>query len=455
MEKKIITIGYEIPGHSDWYFPFSSNQSILDADIIVFEPNFSKYSRIGGNSQGKPNYAENVFLKLQEDSQYWQKELSTALEAGKTIFVFFKKFEEAYFQKGLMKPKLYDNYQFFPVSIPTIVPRRGKEIVFSGHPIFSSLWDIFEGKFKYESYLDYKVKTPLFTTRTGDKVVGALFRVGSGNIVLLPVLGYDRDKFRPFDRRARKYDWSTEATNFGSSLVKAFVDIDKALRNDDTRTPPPGWTNDENFQLARERTMREETDRKSEEIDKLTSEKSELLKKIDREGKLRDLLFEKGKALESVVISALEILGYKADNYDDGILELDQVIISPDGDRFIGETEGKDKSAVGVDKLRQLITNTLEDLDRDEVEKQAVGILFGNGCRLTKPSDRTELFTPKCIEATNSSNCTLVRTTDLFQVVKYIRESGDDDFAKSCRDAIKNGVGQIVEFPPIPNKSLG
>ena len=110
---------------------------------------------------------------------------------------------------------------------------------------------------------------------------------------------------------------------------------------------------------------------------------------------MRDLLFEKGKALESVVISALEILGYKADNYDDGILELDQVIISPDGDRFIGETEGKDKFAVGVDKLRQLITNTLEDLDRYEVKKQAVGILFGNGFRLLKPSDRIELFTPK------------------------------------------------------------
>ena len=343
MEKKIITIGYEIPGGILESSAFSSNQSILDADIVVFEPDFDDYN-LEHSYRGKPLYVRDVALKLQEDSQYWEKELDTALRAGKTVFVFFKEFKKVYIQvtdEYYRTSKYdYDNYRFFPVPLPTIEPRKGNEVVFVPHPAFSSLWDIFGEHFKYESYLDDTVKNPLFVTRTAEKVVGALFKVGDGNLVLLPVLEYDKDEFIDYDPNDGSKFWTRAATEFGYKLVKAFVDIDKALRNDDTRTPPPEWTNDENFQLTREQTMKKEVERKSEEISKLTSEKSELLEAVHKESRLRDLLFEKGKALENVVIDALEILGYKAENYDDGILELDQVITSPDGDRFIGETRG-------------------------------------------------------------------------------------------------------------------
>jgi len=43
--KKIITISFDIPGYSEEsYKPYSSSQSLLDADIIVFEPDFSSYT---------------------------------------------------------------------------------------------------------------------------------------------------------------------------------------------------------------------------------------------------------------------------------------------------------------------------------------------------------------------------------------------------------------------------
>ena len=185
--------------------------------------------------------------------------------------------------------------------------------MFSGHSIFSSLWDIFGKYFKYESYLNDEVKTPLFTTRTAEKVVGALFKVGNGNLVLLPVLDYDEDEFIDHDPQENKIFWNEKATEFGSKLIKAFVKIDKALRNDGTRTTPPDWAEDEDFQLAREQTMREEVERKSETISKLNSERRELLERINKESELRGLLFETGKALEKAVIFALEILGYKAE----------------------------------------------------------------------------------------------------------------------------------------------
>ena len=167
---------------------------------------------------------------------------------------------------------------------------------------------------------------------------------------------------------------------------------------------------------------------------------------------LKDLLFEKGKRFENAIKIALETLGYKAENYNDGNLELDHVITSPEGERFIGEAEGKDTSAINIDKFRQLSVNIQEDLQRDEIESPATGILFGNGFRLTKPSERSEQFTTKCMNTAKSSNCILIRSTDLFRVAKYIQESKDTKFANSCRDNIKNSVGKIVEFPELPSK---
>ncbi|MCD4724968.1 MAG: hypothetical protein K8R63_08995 [Bacteroidales bacterium] len=66
------------------------------------------------------------------------------------------------------------------------------------------------------------------------------------------------------------------------------------------------------------------------------------------------MLYETGKPLEQAVIKALKLLGYQAENFDDGILELDQIIISPENIRYIGECEGKDKKDIDVGKFRQL-----------------------------------------------------------------------------------------------------
>ena len=50
--------------------------------------------------------------------------------------------------------------------------------------------------------------------------------------------------------------------------------------------------------------------------------------------------------------------------------------------RCIGEAEGRDNRAIGIDKMRQLEVNVLEDLSRDEVSEPAKGVLFGNAYRL-------------------------------------------------------------------------
>ena len=62
---------------------------------------------------------------------------------------------------------------------------------------------------------------------------------------------------------------------------------------------------------------------------------------LEEERRLKDLLFEQGKPLENAVIKALKIIGYKAENYDDGVLEMDQIIISPEKIGILAKMKAK------------------------------------------------------------------------------------------------------------------
>lgn len=173
---------------------------------------------------------------------------------------------------------------------------------------------------------------------------------------------------------------------------------------------------------------------------------------MSEELEIKNLLFEAGKHLEHAVTKALKVLGYHAEGYDDGTLELDQVIISPEGERYIGECEGKDNRAIDISKFRQLADAIHEDFERDEVSNEAIGILFGNPHRLLKPADRKDYFTKKCLDGAKRRSYALVRTPDLFIVTKYLLENNNKSYQKKCRETIRNGLGDIVRFPNVPKK---
>ena len=464
MSKKIITIEFNIPGYAECFYSYSSDQSLLDADIIIFESRFNDYD-FDSNHQGKPSYDENESFRLQEATRHWKRELSTALEEGKTIFVFFSKYEEIFIRTGeknfvgsgrnarvntYVTP--YDNYQFFPIDLPPLISKGGNKLLFNNNQTFSTFWKEFNNFLKYESYIDGKIKTPLFFTKTADKPVGGIFRVGKGHLVLLPPLRYPEDKFTKYDEKEEEEFWTKEAIKFGKRLVQVLVDIDKALRSLAEVTPPPQWALAKEFEIPEVNRIKKKISSITKKIDSLIVIKNELLQRLIKEKELKNLLFEKGKPLENTILLALHILGYKAERYDNGELELDSVILSPEGDRFIGEAEGKDDAPINIDKFRQLESNIQEDLEREDIKAPAIGILFGNGFRLTTLKKRPEQFTDKCIKNAARLNAILIKTPDLFKVSEYLKTSEDKSFAKKCRQSIVSSRGKIVNFPIIPTK---
>jgi len=200
--------------------------------------------------------------------------------------------------------------------------------------------------------------------------------------------------------------------------------------------------------LLKSTVTKKQIEKLEKEIEVRKEKVNNLNSVIEEQEELKDLLFETGKPLEDAVIKALKILGFSAENYDDGELELDQIIISPEGIRYIGECEGKDSKDIDVSKFRQLLDGLAADFEKENVTEKAFGILFGNAQRLFDPVERSLDFTAKCKSGAKREKIGLIKTFDLFRIAKIIVENDNLEYAKICRDAIQNQLGEIIIFPP-------
>ena len=250
MKKKIISVGFSIPGYSDCFHNYDSSQSLLDADIVVFEPDFSRYSvcRTYPKFRGKPNFDENNSFRIKEDTERWKSEISTALSGGKTIFVFMARYEEVFVCTGERKISgmgenarvttntvdLYNNYNFLPVDIPSLVPKEGSELrpADNHHNLTAAFWEEFKEHIRYECYMKEEIEEPLFLTKTGKLPLGGLFHEGEGKLVLLPPVRYPEEEFTEWSEERGKDIWTEQAVGFGQKLVRSLQDIDRALRTD-------------------------------------------------------------------------------------------------------------------------------------------------------------------------------------------------------------------------------
>ena len=280
----------------------------------------------------------------------------------------------------------------------------------------------------------------------------AIYKVWEGHLVILPYLGYDESNFTEYLEEGEKEIWNKDGVVFWNNLLNCLVNIDKNLLNISEATPKPEWSLKDEFSTKQGLLLQRKIQENNTKIEQIEIDNKEKEKQLEEENILKWLLFEQWKSLEKSVIKALEVLGYQAEGYDDWELELDQIILSPEGYRFIGECEWKDKKAIDIKKFRQLFESLHADFERDEVEEKAFGILFWNPERLLEPTKRTLDFTVKCKKSAEREKIALIKTIDLFRVCKYLNDNKNKVYKKACRDAIYNWLEWVVIFPDIPKK---
>ena len=471
MTKKVISVGFGIPGDVAESVSLRSNRSLLDADIVVFKPHMGSEYHVSHHHQGKPRLTEHASFEAAKDAAHWRSEIQSAYSVGKTIIIYLPELQEYFVETGeknvsgagrgktITYVSPFNNYAFLPITFEKVISSSGKRIkLIRDSKLLTSYWKEYEPVSNYEVILDggFEPNSVILITKTGDKAVGLHLNNGKGNLILLPDLNYSEDEFvsTEEDDEGDLIDvWTPKAIKFGKSLISYIVEIDKSLQVVHNLTPAPQWANNDEYRLPSESTLEKEIRTINTKIEKLEQNRIVAAKKLDEEGKLRYLLYETGHVLEEAILIALRLMGFTAEPYKDGESEFDAVFMSPEG-RFLGEAEGKDNSAINIDKLSQLERNLQEDFQRDNVKEYANGVLFGNAFRLQVPSKRLEFFTEKCCTGADRARISLVRTTNLFEIARYLKESQDKDFAQKCREAILQYKGKIVVFPKLPIETV-
>ena len=466
MTKSLISIGFEIPGHSDKSLMLSSDQSLLDYDIIVFRPDVSELYGYGAEQhQGKLCLSDDASFNLREKAEHWRQDLINAFDGGKTIFIFLPELQEVFVASGVPEAsgdgrsrvttrhvELFQNYRMVPISFEELGDGRGREIkAVRDLGCLTPYWTGFRNVSRYQVHFSSPMVLPLLGTKSGNKTVGGVVRgkahSGKGAIVLLPDLDFDENAFKLV--KGDETFWNKKGVQFGNKLVSALVEIDNALNSDKQRTPTPDWATGTEFRLQKESVIENQITGLSARVESLEARKHGLLNELEKEASLKRLLYESGPALENAILDALGILGLESRHEKDAESELDAVF-TWNGQRFLGEAKGEDTQAVDVDKISQLERDLSQDFESEEVTKYAKGILFGNAFRLRELSERNGFFTEKCISTAKRIRAALVRTPDLFFVARYAKESGDAEFSKKCVEAILAAEGTVVEFPSVP-----
>lgn len=454
MAISIGSVGLDIPGEPE-YIEYKSGQSFNDYDVIIFNPELPYYDR-EHYSTGRTSLSATGSTEAIADMRHWSKEIANAVSDGKTVFIILSEKDVDLRQTGSadFKGKTtihhtanFDNYEAMPFTVD-VENSKGKKIKVCD-PRFAELHKILAPFFHYEAYIHTKLGNPIFTTITGSTILGSIVKLKDkpGHLVFIPK--FKIDHLTKEGKDGTTY-WNAKGIQVGANLIKQIIEIDRVLRKKSLMTPKPNWVDDQPKPQSLQNLIAKVASIEKQ-IEKKIKEKEATTLDINENELLQGLLFENGKILEEAIEKALTLLGYEVTNLRIGSLEIDHVIINPDGKRYIGEAEGKDSSAIGIDKFRQLESNINEDFERDEVTEPASGILFGNGFRLQLPSERPDEFTEKCYKNAIRLGTALVKTSDLYPIAVYLSDNPmDDNFKIKCRKALEDAKGNLVKFPAIP-----
>lgn len=476
----VFSLGCEIPGGDVSYIALDSEQSLLDAEIVVFEPSIE--SIIRGYSfiqrlniyRGKTSLNEDQSFEIRSMVKHWKRELFDFVVAGGIAFINLCELQELYIRTGEKEysgtghnrhttriVESFCNYEFIPVRIKVKAAIGTSMTVKYSDCCFEEYWEQFGNESTYKVYLeDANSTTPIVYTARGNRIVGSIFRHKSGGaFVLLPWVNFDRKEFIDTEKKAHASGrvetvacWSSTARDWGKKYIETIQSISNSIKAPIQGTVSPEWAQDNAFRNRREFDLKNQLNEINESIETLREKARELEGHIESSCWPKYLLFGNGHALEQAVIKSMKLLGFQAERYQSAQSEFD-VVLEYDGQRFIGEVEGRDNKSIGITKMRQLAMNLKEDLQRDDVTVQARGILFGNAHRLTRPSDRPkECFTRKCLDTAELDGTILIRTCDLFVVANYLSCTEDSRFAAACRDSIIRSNGSEVEFPSIESQ---
>jgi hypothetical protein len=459
----IVSVGVAIPGLNDNIISIYSMESLSSYDIIIFRPELHFYYGYDSISfsNGGTALTGTGYNDLRKQTNHWFAELNDALKLKKTVIILTIPNKEIIYCTGYSSPRKGEqrystsrDYLFnclLPYC-PAIRETKGKEIFVCKNEISPTAKQLLDSCKEHTNYevVFSELQTscqPLLMTKS-NQVIGFNIKYKSGGRLLFwPNIDFEY-KGSSYVKNSKKY-WKDEAVSMGRAFLSAIVSLHKSFQG--LNESAPEWILEKIYMTDVEKDILTQIQNNKDKQKEIETEAITLQEKLQDEQQLKYLLCAQGKELEDAVNYALSILGLKVENYHFKTkdFEIDN-LIEYNGNKIIGETEGKDKAAIAVDKIRQLITNKNEYYaeEIDNLPKEPKGILFGNPERQKPLAERTLDFTDACKQLSVSSRIALVKTQDLFDVAFFLKNNPDrTDYAHICIETMINTESGIVQFP--------
>ena len=270
--------------------PFDSDQSLLDADIVLYEPTLGPRTFLDAfvfsEYQGKPSLSESNSFSVKGHVAHWKSELLAASNADKLIVlatpieVYVKTGEKQFSGTGRNRQvtnivNLLSSYDTIPWQI-NVTARRGSRIAPAKDLGFlAPYWSAFGSMSSYEVTIGGKFAETLLVTKSGNHVVAAGIRgAGGGHVLFLPPIRYDE---KTFIRKAKDEQfWTDKALQHGHSFTSEIISLATVLRVDTQLTPPPEWVSRNEYRLAAEAGLEKKIRSTLNQIDKLNATKTTL-----------------------------------------------------------------------------------------------------------------------------------------------------------------------------------
>lgn len=463
-ELNIVSVGIDVCGAK--YVSHKDRESLSQYDIIIFSADVVKGLRLYFNefSSGEKYLNKPQYEELDSVCKHWKKELDKAFKTGKLIFVILSPQQKITVHSGSIShtktgttytTSIFDTYSCFPFelnsrsvngNIMKCAKNKYKHIT---ENLYKNLQPHTKFNAEFISVPDDAV--PILTTKTDD-VLGFLREHEScGKYLFWPHINMENRDFFEYNHEEDKSYWSPAGIKVSKILINALVQLYKTKNTE--QEPVPDWVRDNaTFVSNKEAELLKDKKDTEEQIKGLTEHLTIIEKELEQEAELKVLLYGTGHELENAVNKALGILGLRAENYKHPTetLEIDNLIKYGDME-IIGETEGKEKD-IHNDKISQLVTNLSQyyTLEIDRLNQKPKGVLFGNPERKKTCENRKLTFTEKCMQISRTEKIALVLTKDLFRVAFYLKDHPDENYKKTCIDAIINTQSGVVQFPDIP-----
>src|ERR1035437_9672861 len=269
MAKTILSVGFAVPGDEVEDVGALSNMSLLDADIVIFQPGIP-YTYGGDTYLGKDCLSDDGSFRVREAMAHWRRELAAAVDAGRLVVLLLDSPEVVYVATGKKEysgtgknaraTRIVEQLQAYS-AVPTkwtYHAATGTEMALASEArFFASYWTEFAQYSEYRLYLEAEGAKPLIRTKPGNRLVGAYITKGRGALVAIPALALDDEAFVE-TRKVNGTDeqfWTEEARVFGKKFAGALVALADALVSETVVTPQPDSARDDAFRLSCELSL--------------------------------------------------------------------------------------------------------------------------------------------------------------------------------------------------------